>query len=269
MRFSLNAQVKAFLKVDKSEGCDSLTVITISEFLPTTVDSLILNYGNGYSDTIMNPTYGQTNTYTYDSVGNYTIVLTVFSNSNIGVDSTSVHVYPFPNSDFIYHLYGYPSVNDTFYYSNRRYLFIGQYPNDTTHSWLIDNELQYSKIDSMGYNFPQIGTYNIVHTVVVHGCSSTSEQMIEIKNQEIKIPNIFSPNGDGINDVFYIQTDGEISYKLTILDRNGSRVFTSEGKIISWDGRTYWGEKLNPGNYYYYLEPSVGETQTGIIYLAR
>jgi len=268
--FNLQAQsLKAFLKVDKSEGCDSLSVTTTSEFLPTVVDSFILNYGNGYADTVINPTYGQNNTYTYDSVGNYTITLTVYLDSDSATDSTFIHVYPFPNANFTYSLYGYPSINDTFFYSNRRYLFIAQYPNDTTHSWLVNNELQYSQTDSMGYNFKTIGIQNITHTVVIHGCSSTSTQNLEIKAQEIKIPNIFSPNGDGINDVFYIQTDGEISYKFTVLDRNGSRVFLTEGRVISWDGRTYWGEQLSPGNYYYYLEPSSGESQTGIIYLAR
>ncbi len=267
--FGSEAQVNAFLNVDQNEGCDTLKITTTSEFLPAIVDSMILDFGNGYADTIINPTYGQTNTYTYDSIGDYTISLTVFLNSDSAINSTLIHVYPYPDASFDYNLYGYPSTNDTFFYSNKHYLFISQYPNDTTHTWLINNIQQYSQIDSMGYNFTTIGVQNITHTVVIHGCSSTSEQSMGITSEEIKIPNIFSPNNDGINDVFYIQTDGEIVYKLTVLDRNGSRVFLAEGKVISWDGRSYWGEQLSPGNYYYYLEPSFGEKKTGIIYLAR
>lgn len=266
---SLNAQVSAFLKVDVTEGCETLNVTTTSEFLPTVVDSIILDFGDGTIDTIINPAYGQNNTHTYDAVGNFTITLTAYLGVDSGFDTKTVHVYPLPNANFSSKLYGYPGLQDTFYYSNKRYLFVGQYPNDTTHTWAINGELQYSITDSIAYNFKTIGVQNITHTIIVNGCFSTSSQTIETKGEEVKIPNIFSPNGDGINDVFYIQTDGNMIYKFTVLNRNGSRVYTSEEKIISWDGRTYWGEQLHPGNYYFSLESSTGEIQTGVIYLAR
>ena len=266
---SLKAQVTAFLKVNYTEGCDTLEITANYEFLPTVIDSLILDYGDETFDTIINPTYGDEITHLYDTTGDFTITLTVYLDNYFDTDSKLIHVYPSPNANFSYALYGYPSFQDTFFFSNKRYLFVGQYPNDTTHTWWINDDLQYSKIDSMGYNFKTIGVQTITHTIVVNGCSSTASKTLEIKKEPIKIPNIFSPNGDGINDVFYIQTNGETIYTFTVLDRNGSRVYIANGKIITWDGRTYWGELLSPGNYYYYLESSLGEKQTGVLYLAR
>ncbi len=270
LTYSAQAQVKAYITdLSPVRACDTLTTTFKAEFIPADSDSLIVDYGDGRKDTIQNPTYGQNLTHSYYQVGDYTITLSVYNDTGSAKDTEIVHVYGLPDASFVYDYYGYPGIQDTFYFSSNRYLFISQYPNDTTHSWLINEKLQYSNTDSMGYNFKKIGAYSIKHIVTINGCTDSSSQALEIKATEIKIPNIFSPNGDGINDVFYIQTDGETTYKFTVLDRNGSRVYTSEAKIISWDGRTYWGELLNPGNYYYSLTPTSGKTQTGIIYLAR
>jgi len=265
-------EVKVFIKdLSPTQGCNTLTTTFKTEFSPLSIDSLIINYGDGLADTILNPTYGQSHTYTYGSANDYTITLTgIKSGYTTGYASDTVHVYPLPDARFSYAPYGYPGVKDTFYFSNRRYLFIAsEYPNDTTHSWFVNEIVQFGKTDSLAHNFNTIGTYSIKHKVSINGCIDSTSQSIKIENTDIKIPNVFSPNNDGINDLFYIQTDGETNYKFTIHDRNGSRVFILEGKIISWDGRTYWGEELNPGNYFYSLEPETGETQTGIIYLAR
>ena len=272
LSFRISAQeVKLFIKdLSPTQGCETLTTSFITEFTPVSIDSLIISYGDGNSDTIPNPTYGDSHTHTYNSVNDYTITLTgIKSGSTTGHTSKMVSVDPLPNANFSEQFYGYPGLQDTFYFSNQRYLFIAEQAGDTTHTWTINGELQYSKTDSMGYNFKITGTQNITHSISINGCSASYSTSLEIVDQEIKIPNVFSPNNDGINDLFYIQTDGEMIYEFTVLDRNGSRVFTSEGKIISWDGRTYWGELLNPGNYYYTLKPTTGEIQTGIIYLAR
>jgi len=267
--FSLQAQVSAFLDVDITEGCETLSVTTTNTLTPLPIDSIILDYGDGTADTIINPTSGYNTIHNYDTIGDFTIILTAYKDVNSDSDSKIVHIYPYPNANFTYQLYGYSGGENHFYFSNKKYLFIADYPNDTTHIWSVNNELRNSITDSMGYNFKTIGIQNITHIITIKGCSDTSSLALNITEQKTKIPNIFSPNGDGINDVFYIQTDGEMIYEFTVLDRNGSRVFVSEGRIISWDGRTYWGEQLHPGNYYFSLKPSSGETITGIIYLAR
>ena len=69
----------------------------------------------------------------------------------------------------------------------------------------------------------------------------------------IYIPNVFSPNGDGINDVFSIHpgsTITMISMEGTIYDRWGNVVFASSAIPFTWDGR-FGGENVMPGVYVY------------------
>jgi gliding motility-associated-like protein len=67
------------------------------------------------------------------------------------------------------------------------------------------------------------------------------------------IPNAFSPNGDGENDILYVR--GAFVEKMTfrIFNRWGEMVFESFDRATGWDG-TFRGKKLDPDVYDYYLE---------------
>lgn len=92
------------------------------------------------------------------------------------------------------------------------------------------------------------------------GCIDTADIVIKVlKDRKIYIPNAFSPNADGINDLFYIQGKGfgKIN-NLSIYDRWGQQVFfTDSGQIndtsIAWDGM-HKGKKLDPAVFVYYAE---------------
>jgi gliding motility-associated-like protein len=72
---------------------------------------------------------------------------------------------------------------------------------------------------------------------------------------DISIPNVFTPNGDEINDYFDIKGVCENNtYLLQIYDRWGIKMFTSEYRNLSWDGRTTSGMKATEGVYYYVLK---------------
>lgn len=86
------------------------------------------------------------------------------------------------------------------------------------------------------------------------------------------IPNVFSPNGDEINDYFEVSTDGSTVYELSIFTRTGTRVFFSSSPRIFWDGRSNVGENLKQGVYYYVIEEKDGGDSTqevGFIHLFR
>jgi gliding motility-associated-like protein len=90
---------------------------------------------------------------------------------------------------------------------------------------------------------------------------------IPSKPCDFHIPNIFSPNGDGINDVFVLSFSPSdliaISFFI-IHDRWGNRVFSAQNipahqLPIFWDG-TFEGKPLNPGVFFYFFEWTDGHS---------
>jgi gliding motility-associated-like protein len=83
-------------------------------------------------------------------------------------------------------------------------------------------------------------------------------------------PNVFTPNGDGRNDVF---TAIESPYlgpctQLSVFDRAGHRIFLSQGNNATWDGRTFAGEQVDEGTYFYVLLFG-GAELAGSVFLSR
>lgn len=70
----------------------------------------------------------------------------------------------------------------------------------------------------------------------------------------VAIPNIFTPNNDGVNDVFRISTSGYTALTCSILNRNGEIVYRFYGLNGSWDGFSHAGVKVSSGVYFISLE---------------
>ncbi|MBE9519256.1 MAG: gliding motility-associated C-terminal domain-containing protein [Bacteroidetes bacterium] len=87
------------------------------------------------------------------------------------------------------------------------------------------------------------------------------------------IPNVFTPNGDGIHDYFEVETNGVSVYDFTVFTRTGARVFHSNSPRIFWDGTNSAALDLKEGVYYYVIEEEEGNTtpysSAGFIYLFR
>ena len=67
----------------------------------------------------------------------------------------------------------------------------------------------------------------------------------------IDFPNVFTPNGDGVNDEFRPAYKSIRSYKLTIYNRWGRRIFTSNSPDEGWDGKA--GNKDAAAGVYMYV----------------
>ncbi len=67
---------------------------------------------------------------------------------------------------------------------------------------------------------------------------------------EVLIPNIFTPNGDGMNDVFIVRGNFK-ELTGTIMNRWGNKIYLWKGVHNSWDGRTKSGSEASEGTYYY------------------
>lgn len=64
------------------------------------------------------------------------------------------------------------------------------------------------------------------------------------------VPNVFSPNGDGVNDLFYIQDKDEFHVPFSVYNRWGEIIFTSTETLTGWDG-TNNNQTVSEGTYYY------------------
>ena len=99
---------------------------------------------------------------------------------------------------------------------------------------------------------------------------------IELVFQELFIPNSFSPNGDGINDLFVISgIDAFPDHRLIVYNRWEQKVYETKNYQNDWDGapNMSYGDnsKLLPeGVYFYFFEESEGgELHKGFIYIKR
>lgn len=104
------------------------------------------------------------------------------------------------------------------------------------------------------------------------GCSDTTVVEICLSGSDtLLVPNIFSPNGDGLNDLFRIE--GVNKLDLHLYNRWGQLVAWLERPRQTWDGRTPAGEPCSPGTYFYVLRATTnaGEEvdRTGTITLVR
>src|SRR5690606_16916479 len=89
-------------------------------------------------------------------------------------------------------------------------------------------------------------------------------ELIEIET-EIIIPNIFTPNNNNNNDLFYLNFSFE---KVEIFNRRGNKVFESVNNDSYWDGRTTSGSEMPHGTYYYIITTKK-EKYKGFIQLLR
>ncbi|MCX7637254.1 MAG: gliding motility-associated C-terminal domain-containing protein, partial [Cyclobacteriaceae bacterium] len=115
-----------------------------------------------------------------------------------------------------------------------------------------------------------ISLYAGVYTLTVRdalGCVRTTEVEVPV-DTDIFIPNMFTPNGDGVNDVFFIRNLPEGS-RLIITNRWGNQVFQSANYPVNASDAGLWdGGNESDGVYYYRLQ-AAGQVYTGWVEIVR
>ncbi|MBA3707112.1 MAG: gliding motility-associated C-terminal domain-containing protein, partial [Bacteroidetes bacterium] len=87
------------------------------------------------------------------------------------------------------------------------------------------------------------------------GCSDTIIKCIEVIDEAIiSIPNVFTPNGDNINDVWFIYTKGVKELDCAIYDRWGLKMYEWNTVSGGWDGRAITGNNAPDGVYYFIMK---------------
>jgi gliding motility-associated-like protein len=114
---------------------------------------------------------------------------------------------------------------------------------------------------------------DITYTLTVTGrggCTAPSDKVFIKVLKAPKIPNTFTPNGDGINETWLIDyLDTYPNCRVQVFTRTGQLVFESRGYKTPWNG-TIGGKPLPFDTYYYIIEPGNGRApMTGYVTIVK
>lgn len=115
----------------------------------------------------------------------------------------------------------------------------------------------------LNYTFLEEGTYYIryVGSNEDGSCETYGDTYtVSIGSAELRIPNAFSPNDDGVNDEWKVGYRSLLNFQCWIFDRYGNEIFRFDDPSLGWDG-TYKGKKVKPGVYYYVIEATGADGQ--------
>ncbi len=239
-----------------SYGCDSIltTNLTIN-VVP--VDSVPISICSGDSTFIEGNFYDSSGVYTF----NYT--------SSVGCDSIIIYnltVNPLPSFNI--------NVTGTTFINLGESVDLAVLPGvpGTSYSWDPPAGLNCIFCQNPTAT-PLESTWYFVTVTNAQGCQIVDSVYIEVDpSSNIYVPNIFSPNGAGDNNIYYVRGKGIQQFNLMIFNRWGQIVFESTDIENGWDGTTN-GSPLNQGVFVYKLDVTFysGETfnQTGNITLIR
>lgn len=120
---------------------------------------------------------------------------------------------------------------------------------------LMDNRIRTEPDFNFIYEHP--GSYDVrlkvINTDGPNLCWDTTElKCIRVVLSLVNVPNVFTPNGDGINDVFRVQVLSVTSFHAVVINRWGKKVYEWNDPEGGWDGRIH-GKYASPGTYYYII----------------
>ena len=123
--------------------------------------------------------------------------------------------------------------------------------------------------------FNAAGIYTVL--LIANGASSCNDTAISsllvVDTTGLSMPNIFTPNGDGINDVYVPNAHGMKTLDCTIYDRWGAKIIDMDMDMEYWDGYTTSGLPCTAGTYFYVITATDVNSKTyslkGYIQLIR
>jgi gliding motility-associated-like protein len=125
-----------------------------------------------------------------------------------------------------------------------------------TYSWSFGDGSKSTQVSPNNHTYKDSGRYEIkLLTTTFNGtCKDSMTQQIIIEQPKlVYIPNSFTPNEDGVNDVFKIEGEGIENLEMRIYDRWGNLVFYTNELNKGWDGR-YKGELAQNDAYVYTID---------------
>ena len=257
------SQINVNFNADTTVICEGGSI----QFTDLSVGDIVSNwqwtFGDNGIDSVQNPIHQ------YNDSGDFTVSLTASSSNATQTKEKKkyIKVRKFPDADFTY--------TDTMFLPSYLLYFHEYIINQDTlpykYYWNF-NQSYYLQGDADAiYTFPNAGTYYVDLIVEAgKGCRDTVRDTLSVTDI-LEVPNIFSPNDDGINDVFVVKSNGVNEFVLDVFNRWGAIVYSQTARRLQWDGRTSAGVLLPCGNYFYHITSTdlKGYKKAGVILLVK
>jgi gliding motility-associated-like protein len=227
---------------------------------------------SGASAYVWNPSFGLNTTSGANVVANPSVTTnyTVIGTSNFctGYTTSNLVVYPKPiahyNSSPVPAFINNPTVTFTDISTGAPISFW---------NWTFGDGGT-SSVQNPVYTYSSIGNFTSQLVITsVNSCKDSVIDLIIILSDQITAYNSFSPNGDGLNDIFEIDNIDQFGPNhVYIYNRWGQLLWDKTGydnKTVFWDGKDNKGNALSPGTYFYIIEVDGRKTQKHWIELTK
>ncbi len=101
------------------------------------------------------------------------------------------------------------------------------------------------------YNTDTLRRFNWEPLYVNPYCTYMFVDDVQLVQSELQIPNVFTPNGDGVNDLIPFPNFGNSTNKIVVVNRWGNLIYESNGINPIWDGKDNSGKNCTEGTYFY------------------
>ena len=190
------------------------------------------SFGDGRTSTLYEPTLS------YPTPGTYTITLTVTDTTTcdvVAVDSAVTRIEPTPQAFFV--------VDTSYYYFEDPVTFQNLSEDETSILWDFGDGTTLADVERPTHVYAGVDSFTacLEASAPGRGCVDTFCRGLFIDFEALLgVPNAFSPNGDGVNDVLFVEGQGITDLDLQIYNRWGQMIFRSRDQAVGWDG-TYKG----------------------------
>jgi gliding motility-associated-like protein len=231
-----------------TSNCENRAINFSVTGIEGTIESYFWDFGTGETSTLSNPVF------TYTQAGEYTVTLTLNFANNASVTTTKqLKIGKVPVPDF------------TASATEGTYPYTVQFTNMTsgvvlTYLWNFGNYATSYVMDPTHVYANATKEYDVTLTAISpEGCeaSVTKSNFIRVAGQPVFtmfVPNSFSPNGDGLNEVLMVYGENINDAQLEIYDQTGRLVFSQNGTdpfMKGWNGTSLSNAQLPAGSYTY------------------
>lgn len=232
------------LAPQSATGCDEVQLNFIDNDPNNTGCSYSWNFGDSQTGT------GSATSHPYTASGTYTVNVVLTSPYGcIGNGSAIVNVTVFssPHAAFEVSSHEVSELEPTIMFENEC--------SANTIGWQWDfGDNTVANVSDVQHTYTTTGTYNVrLIATSAGGCTDTSETPVIINPEfTFYVPNAFTPNDDGKNDVFYAYGNEIKDFNMQLFDRWGNLIYTSNDIGEGWDGRANNGSGIAQMDVYVY-----------------